>query len=171
MNVAKVMLDLQECLCQKIEERAAADESYGRVCACTVMWSAVTMLDFCGPEIDCEGGCGQGWVRFVGVAPDPAIDVRAMRCTMAFQVTLEVGIGRCSATMDESALQMEMPDPDSYLADMLTGAEDMDVLTQAVLCCNERHRADKISILSVEPFGPEGGCFGTVALVSMQVLV
>lgn len=171
MNVAQVMLDLQECLCGKIEEKAAADEHYQGVCECSVMWSAITMLDHCGPEVSCGDSCGQAWVRFVSVNPDPSVDPRAMRCTMAFQVTLEVGIGRCSATGDNSQLELALPSSDDYLSDMLVGAQDMDAITQAVMCCGQRHRGNQLTITSMSPFGPEGGCFGTFATVTMQVLV
>lgn len=66
---------------------------------------------------------------------------------------------------------MELPDPDSYLADVLVGVEDLEVIQQAVMCCSSRHRADQIRIMAMEPFGPEGGCFGTAAMLQMQVIV
>ena len=97
MNVGQLLLDLHECLCAKIAERVLADPDYPDVCACTVQWADTTVLDHCGLGVDCgEGKCGQGWVRFIGVEPDPNVDVAAMKCTMAFVISMEVGIGRCT---------------------------------------------------------------------------
>ena len=174
MNVGKILLDLQECLCAAIEEKVAAQPEYRGVCSCSVMWSEVAMLDYCGPDVECGDGCGQAWVRFVSLGPDPQVDASALRCTYAFQVTLEVGIGRCSATYAMEGgeiVRFDLPSDDAYLADVITATEDMDVITRAVMCCGDKHRGNRMAITSMIPAGPEGGCFGTVAEVTMQVLV
>lgn len=170
MNIGKLLLDLHQCLCEKIEERVASDEGYSDVCSCTVMWSDVITLDHCGLEVDCgAAGCGQAWVRFVGVEPDPSIDPVALRCVAAFTASFEVGIGRCTAT--EPSGPDQLPSADDFLADVVVGSQDMDVLTQAVLCCSGKHKMERIAITSLGPFGPEGGCFGTIANVTATLLI
>ena len=95
-----------------------------------------------------------------------------MKCFAAFEVVFEIGIGRCSATGDPEALEeFHPPQPDDYLTDVVTGSQDMDIITQTILCCQQRSKANKLTIQSLAPFGPEGGCFGTFAMVTMQVTV
>lgn len=172
MNVGQIMLDLQDCLCTAISDKAGSDPDYQDVCVCSVQWSDVLMLDHCGAEVDCGAGvCGQAWVRLVNVGPDPDVDPATMRCTYAFEVSLEIGIGRCSATGNPDTDDFLTPEADDYISDFLVGTADMDVLTAAVLCCGTKNRASQLAITSIAPFGPEGGCFGTVAQVTMKVTI
>lgn len=105
-----------------------------------------------------DGNCdGQLWTRLSGFAPGPGsspdrrhgVDLCAVP---VFTVTLEMGIIRCAAQMDNRG---KPPSGDRITEDGHQSIDDMSALL-GVLSCHRRTR----SVTTWTPRGPEGGYHG-----------
>lgn len=102
----------------------------------------------------CEG---QVWSRLVTMGAAQAARTGAQPGTSVcasphFVATLELGIVRCAATLNN---QGQAPSPDRITDDGEQGLDDMAALFE-VLKCSDLVR----SLGQWSPVGPQGGCFG-----------
>lgn len=161
-SLAEAVLLLKECLCEQLALKVARGVSQD-VCICFIAAGDNTPFDYCGPDQCGEDQCGQAWVRVQSVAPIPMDVESAGRsvCAVPMQATIEVGIARCeSAVFDGHSL----PNEDEHLEDVIVQLEDFDTLRAALRCCGLAGSAEEYV-----PFGPEGGCFGGVFTVTIDI--
>lgn len=105
-------------------------------------------------DVNCDG---QLWTRLISMTPNPSASPNRVRgagtCAVPFWVaTMELGIIRCAATMDNKGNAPKAP---RITEDGVQGVDDMAVLL-GVLQCSDFTR----SITSWTPRGPEGGYHG-----------
>lgn len=105
-------------------------------------------------DVNCDG---QLWVRLASMAPNPTASPGRVPgagvCAVPFWVaTIELGIIRCAATMDNKG---NAPKPPRITEDGVQTVDDMSVLL-GVIQCSDFTR----SISSWTPRGPEGGYTG-----------
>lgn len=161
-NVNTAMMELHQCLCDRlasaVEKGVVTD-----TCGCFLVYGDTIPSDYCGPEACGGDSCGMAWVRLAQITADELTDPRTRNCVTQLVAQLEVGISRC--TQAEINSQNNLPGEDEYLAETVTGLEDLALISQAVACCDIRG----MSIQSIVPVGPEGGCLMTVASVRVEL--
>lgn len=114
-----------------------------------------------------DGNCdGQLWTRLVGFAPGagstPERRHGADLCAVpVFVVTLEMGIIRCAAQMDNRG---NPPAPGKITRDGHQSIDDLSAIL-GVLKCNPRTR----SVTSWTPTGPDGGYHGGYWTFTVEV--
>jgi hypothetical protein len=157
-KVATVLAELSTCLCAQL----LTDDS-PPVCACGLFPGAEVPMDYVG---NCEGACGQAWVRLANAYPSTTIGVATQvpgNCGLGIGVDIELGIARCVEVGDVDG---QPPDPAVLAAAAVLQEADMMTMWRAVACC--RSSKDWI-VTNYTPFGPEGGVVLGTLLVSILV--
>lgn len=141
------------------------------VCELPVIWSDhPAPADVCDCECD-SGGHGQGWVRYVQLAPVPRPSkFPPGQCTGGYDATIEVGVHRCAPTLDNTTNPPKRPDVAEQEAYAQARMRDMRALIAAWTCCQVLEEADVGGdLLQVVPTGPQGGCGGVVLTGRLQL--
>jgi hypothetical protein len=143
------LLDLCDCLCQQITASNLPEP-----CFCGVLPGVQVALD----EIDqCALQSGMAWVRLAGMAPQAGIgiaNINPIICPTPMNFTVEVGIIRCSPTMDE---QGTPPDVAEWTDAVDLQMADRQAMVRAMVCCLGTKGWTMDSYI---PIGPTGGVVG-----------
>lgn len=109
-----------------------------------------------GAEVAWDNCCGQMWVRVVDYGPPSgARQVRkadGSLCAMRRQATIELGMLRCAAVVDDHGNPPTEEELNEDGAQVLADAEGLWML----LSCEVKVR----EVLRWTPVGPNGGCVG-----------
>lgn len=109
-----------------------------------------------GSEVAWDNCCGQLWVRVVDYGPPSG--VRQTRkadgslCAMRRQATIELGMLRCAAVVDDQGQPPTEQEINEDGAQVLADAEGLWLL----LSCDVKVR----ELIRWTPVGPNGGCVG-----------
>jgi len=153
---------LAACLCAAIEN---PDNGVPGVCFCGVWPGAQVVAQYAG---DCNDTCGMAWVRLSGYYPASSVGVQSLQlgnCTAGMGMELEVGILRC---MSVGTNEGEPPSPQELADAAQLQIADMQVIWQAVLCC-EAFDARSSIIGPYTPTGPQGGIVGGSITIATAV--
>lgn len=134
------------------------------VCELPVIWSAhPTPADVC--DCECDGGHGQGWVRYAQLTPmpRPAKLAHNSSCSGGYDATIEIGVHRCAPTLDTTTHPPTRPSVAEQEAYAKARMKDMRALMAAWTCCDALQSADVTGeLMQIVPTGPQGGCGGVV---------
>lgn len=150
MTVSERLTELAQCLCAEV----------GDLCFCGVLPGGEAALDYA--QHDCDGDCGQAWVRLVTVYPSRTLgqaDETAGNCNSLLGYDVELGVVRCLLVGDDAG---GPPDAAAMLASTEMQVADMEAMRRAVLCCTP---AKEFLLGAYTPYGPEGGLVGGTWLV------
>lgn len=123
-------------------------------CRYDVLITDQDQLDGC----DCCDAQARVWSRTTGLNATGAPS--APNCPPPMQATIQVGISRCAITSET------LPDSADLRDQAIRGYADMYAMRHAITTCKtrERYRLD-----SWAPIGPQGGCYGGIWTVILQI--
>jgi hypothetical protein len=153
---------LAACLCAAIED---PDNGVPGVCFCGVWPGAQVVAQYAG---DCNDVCGMAWVRLSNYYPASGVGIinnQLGNCSAGMGIEFEVGILRCMSVGDE---QGGGPTPEELTEAAQLQIADMQVMWQAILCCDAFDARSSI-IGPYTPNGPQGGMVGGTILVATAV--
>lgn len=107
-----------------------------------------------GSEAVLEECCqGQLWTRLISLTP-----LYDRNCVMGWEASVEVGMVRCVATLDDRG---NPPTREQIEDDAIAMMKDVEALQKALLCCPKTVKYVELATLeSWQPYGPESGCAG-----------
>lgn len=156
-------LALRDCLCAELAGDPPDD-------GCCVVHGDNVALPNC---------CSMAWVRVVetyGTAgfPNRAPGTMPVSCdggVDGWAAVVELGIGRCVATLDEYG---NAPPCHERETDARRALADQAALLRAAWCCDWRQvaglvRDERVVLGGVVPFGPQGGCAGSTLQVTVEL--
>jgi len=116
---------------------------------------------------------GQLWVRVVqmnttdGVRPQKMGAKPCDPCGLEYAVGVEIGVLRCSSTIDD---QGQIAGPDVLTAEALQALTDEAEISEAAQCCIRSLPGMKnLVMVRWDPLGPEGGCVGGVWTIALTL--
>lgn len=153
-TISPLVLRLLGCL--ESEAEAAGVPGF---CRLGPMPYGSVIIDACG---ECYGGedCGgQAWVRLVYsfASTDFPNEDAAAQCATGRAFALEVGIARCTPTMDDDG---NPPSEDAVLAAWMLQMADMRVMQRAISCCFGADDVDLDYVLGQYLPNPDQGACG-----------
>ena len=124
---------------------------------------AAIALDLSQTQNECCDGLA--WVRLGDEFPGfPTQDENPNPCDLGvWSVELEMGVARCAPVGDIQ----DTPTFDEHYALARLLAEDSAAMRRA-LCCFKPQLLGQMQVGRFTKFGPEGGCVGTIATVTVQ---
>lgn len=126
---------------------------------------AAVAADWCCPG-DCQGPCGQAWVRLVQYYPSrafPALDAAWSKVPGETAVQLEVGVLRCVAGLTDDG---SPPTPEAMTADAVAALDDVGALRTTALGALAPRR---VVVGPYSAVGPQGYCAGGTLLFTVAL--
>lgn len=151
LRISPIIVSLLGCL--EIENKASESPDFCRI---GPMPAGSVIIDACGECVD--GSCGgQGWVRLVNsfASTDFPLEDPIAQCGSKRAFTLEVGIARCMASMDEDG---EPPSVEDVTKDWAQQMTDMETMRRAIACCFGRDFEGDYVLGGYLPSPDQGDC-------------
>jgi hypothetical protein len=163
--VSEVVEGVRTCVCQTLATLRPDPDPCGAPCSCLVVAAADGQVAF----DSCQQG--QAWIRLSGAWPtnDFPNPLRGpVHCGSTWAVEIEVGVTRCACLPDEVG---NPPLPACEESTARCVSDDAMRVRDALSCCVPLlAHVGEVVIGVMSPYGPSGGCVGTVVRVQIEIV-
>lgn len=147
--------DLVTCLQAELESAPTPD-----MCFVGIVPGDSVALEYQG---DCTDVCGMAWVRVVTMYPSSGVGIantHPRNCDAGLGIDVEIGTMRCITPGDENGAP---PSAEELRAATELQVADMLTVLRAIRCCQG---SDDWIVGQYQPYGPQGGVFGSTVQVN-----